>query len=112
MPWSANDAERHTLKATTLELQELWAKIASALGRFTSRSCVSQTLNYGARPDIGPLSFGNISSNSSAPHDPPRSDPQRAEQVRSRMPHWIVVRRQPRSTIDIASAMPCVNDLC
>ena len=29
MPWSANDAERHTHKATTSELQELWAKIAN-----------------------------------------------------------------------------------
>ena len=29
MPWSANDAERHTRKATTSELRELWAKIAN-----------------------------------------------------------------------------------
>jgi hypothetical protein len=29
MPWSANDAERHTHKATTGELQVLWAKIAN-----------------------------------------------------------------------------------
>ena len=29
MPWSANDAERHTQKATTSELRELWAKIAN-----------------------------------------------------------------------------------
>ena len=29
MPWSANDAERHTHKATTSELRELWAKIAN-----------------------------------------------------------------------------------
>jgi hypothetical protein len=29
MPWSANDAERHTHKATTWELKELWAKIAN-----------------------------------------------------------------------------------
>jgi hypothetical protein len=29
MPWTANDAERHTHKATTSELQELWAKIAN-----------------------------------------------------------------------------------
>ncbi|WP_208757132.1 hypothetical protein [Bradyrhizobium nanningense] len=28
-PWSANDAERHTHKATTWELKELWAKIAN-----------------------------------------------------------------------------------
>lgn len=29
MPWSANDAERHTHKATTRELKELWAEIAN-----------------------------------------------------------------------------------
>ena len=29
MPWTANDAERHTHKATTPELRELWAKVAN-----------------------------------------------------------------------------------
>ena len=29
MPWTANDAERHTHKATTWELKELWAKVAN-----------------------------------------------------------------------------------
>ena len=29
MPWFAEDAERHTHKASTLELQELWAKVAN-----------------------------------------------------------------------------------
>ena len=29
MPWTASDAERHTHKATTLELKELWAKVAN-----------------------------------------------------------------------------------
>jgi hypothetical protein len=29
VPWTANDAERHTHKATTSELQELWAKVAN-----------------------------------------------------------------------------------
>ena len=29
MPWSPNDAESHTRKATTLALQELWAKVAN-----------------------------------------------------------------------------------
>jgi len=29
MPWSTNDAERHTHKAITWELKELWAKIAN-----------------------------------------------------------------------------------
>jgi hypothetical protein len=34
MPWTANDAESHTHKATTLELKELWAKVANeSLGR-------------------------------------------------------------------------------
>ena len=28
MPWTPNDAERHTHKATTWELKELWAKVA------------------------------------------------------------------------------------
>ncbi len=29
MPWSPEDAERHTHKAATRELQELWAKVAN-----------------------------------------------------------------------------------
>ena len=29
MPWTADDAERHTHKATTSELKELWAKVAN-----------------------------------------------------------------------------------
>ena len=29
MPWTADDAERHTHKATTSELKELWAKAAN-----------------------------------------------------------------------------------
>ena len=29
MPWTANDAARHTHKATTSELKELWAKVAN-----------------------------------------------------------------------------------
>ena len=29
MPWTANDAETHTHKATTLELKVLWAKVAN-----------------------------------------------------------------------------------
>jgi hypothetical protein len=29
MPWTANDAEKHTRKATDRALQELWAKIAN-----------------------------------------------------------------------------------
>jgi hypothetical protein len=29
MPWTANDAERHTHKAKTTELKELWAKVAN-----------------------------------------------------------------------------------
>jgi hypothetical protein len=29
MPWTANEAERHTHKAATRELQELWAKVAN-----------------------------------------------------------------------------------
>ena len=29
MPWTSNDAQRHTHKATTPALQELWAKVAN-----------------------------------------------------------------------------------
>jgi hypothetical protein len=29
MPWTANDAQTHTHKATTSELRELWAKVAN-----------------------------------------------------------------------------------
>jgi hypothetical protein len=29
MPWTASDAQRHTHKATTPALQELWAKVAN-----------------------------------------------------------------------------------
>ena len=29
MPWTADEAERHTRKATTSALQELWAKVAN-----------------------------------------------------------------------------------
>jgi hypothetical protein len=29
MPWTADDAKRHTHKATTPELKELWAKVAN-----------------------------------------------------------------------------------
>jgi len=29
MPWILNDAERHTHKATTPALKELWAKVAN-----------------------------------------------------------------------------------
>ena len=29
MPWTADDAERHTRKAATSALKELWAKVAN-----------------------------------------------------------------------------------
>jgi hypothetical protein len=29
MPWTPNDAEKHTHKAITPELKELWAKVAN-----------------------------------------------------------------------------------
>ena len=29
MPWTPDEAERHTRKATTSELKELWAKVAN-----------------------------------------------------------------------------------
>jgi hypothetical protein len=30
MPWTPDDAERHTHKATTWDLQALWARVANA----------------------------------------------------------------------------------
>jgi uncharacterized protein YbjQ (UPF0145 family) len=39
MPWTPSDAQRHTHKAATLELQELWAKVANeALQRLADES--------------------------------------------------------------------------
>jgi hypothetical protein len=39
MPWTASDAQRHTHKATTPELQQLWAKVANeALQRLGDES--------------------------------------------------------------------------
>jgi hypothetical protein len=29
LPWTTNDVEKHTHKATTLELKELWVKVAN-----------------------------------------------------------------------------------
>ena len=29
MPWTSDDAERHTHKATTRALKEIWAKVAN-----------------------------------------------------------------------------------
>lgn len=39
MPWTPDDAERHTRKATTWELKELWARIAN--------DCLERTGNEG-----------------------------------------------------------------
>jgi hypothetical protein len=36
MPWTSNDAEMHTHKATTTELKELWAKVANEALQRTS----------------------------------------------------------------------------
>lgn len=36
MPWTANDAERHTHKASTQEQKELWAKVANETLQRTS----------------------------------------------------------------------------
>jgi hypothetical protein len=33
MPWTQNDAERHTRKATTPALKELWARDSASLVR-------------------------------------------------------------------------------
>ena len=35
MPWTSNDAERHTRKAATSELKGLWAKVANDAMRCT-----------------------------------------------------------------------------
>jgi hypothetical protein len=39
MPWTPDDAQRHTHKATTQELKELWAKVAN--------ECLERTANEG-----------------------------------------------------------------
>ncbi len=39
MPWTADDAERHTHKAATQELRELWAQVAN--------ECLERTGNEG-----------------------------------------------------------------
>jgi hypothetical protein len=39
MPWTPDDAQRHTHKATTQELKELWAKVAN--------ECLERTGNEG-----------------------------------------------------------------
>ena len=39
MPWTPNDAERHTHKATTWQLKELWAKVAN--------ECLERTADEG-----------------------------------------------------------------
>jgi hypothetical protein len=36
MPWNPNDAERHTHRAITTELKELWAKVANEALQRTS----------------------------------------------------------------------------
>lgn len=36
MPWTSDDAERHTHKADTRELRELWAKVANETLKHTS----------------------------------------------------------------------------
>jgi len=36
MSWTANDAQKHTHKATTSELKELWAKVANESLKRTS----------------------------------------------------------------------------
>jgi hypothetical protein len=43
MPWTSDDAERHTHKATTSELKELWAKVANeALERTGDESAIRE----------------------------------------------------------------------
>jgi hypothetical protein len=37
MPWTADDAERHTHTATTWELKGLWAKVANECLKRTGR---------------------------------------------------------------------------
>jgi hypothetical protein len=39
MPWTPDDAERHTHRAATRELKELWAKVAN--------ECLKQTGDEG-----------------------------------------------------------------
>jgi hypothetical protein len=47
MPWTSNDAERHTHKATTMVLKELWAKVANeCLERTGDEELVDNIKNY------------------------------------------------------------------
>jgi hypothetical protein len=54
MPWMPNDAEKHTHKAVTPELKELWAKVANERlektgdeGRLDSRTKCNRAMRTG-----------------------------------------------------------------
>jgi hypothetical protein len=56
MPRTANDAERHTHKATTPALQELWAKVANeALDRTGDEGRAIREANavIARQPEVG-----------------------------------------------------------
>ena len=46
MPWTLDDAERHTHKATTRALKELWVKVANeCLDRTGDEACTIREAN-------------------------------------------------------------------
>ena len=60
MPWTPDDAERHTHKATTQELKELWAKIANETlartgneGRAIREACLEAVAQGARTADLG-----------------------------------------------------------
>lgn len=56
MPWTSKDAERHTHKATTNALKELWAKIANeALKRTGDEGRAVREANAVVARQAGPV---------------------------------------------------------
>jgi hypothetical protein len=43
MPWTAEDAERHTKKADSAKRQRMWAEIANSVKRLTPGSAQAPT---------------------------------------------------------------------
>ena len=59
MPWSANEAESHTRKATTWALQELWAKVANAAwNELATKAALSGKRTLWSRGGPKPVSSG------------------------------------------------------
>jgi len=73
MPWNPNDAERHTHKATTWALQELWAKVANAAwNELATKAALSGKRTLWSRGRRKPTTSGADLAfvTSSSPHEP------------------------------------------